>query len=228
LAQFFLNMNWIQQHILLELTKHAARRYSELRPDGVEGNLFLYHLDGLIKSGLVEKGDGAYRLSDKGRAQAATLSLASGKQRRQPIVITAVAARDESGRYLLFRWKRQPNVGLVSFPHGLAHAGVPLAEMAAVELAEKAGLEAELRFSGEASIIINRGDEADRHWLVHVFEADEWRELSEKQLRPEVGESFWASLDEVDQAEIMPGFFELAKYVDSRKGGELFFCEISV
>jgi hypothetical protein len=144
--------SWIQNHILLELTRHAARRYSELRPRDVEGNLFLYHLNGLIGDGLVEKTDNVYRLSVKGTQFAGTLSLETGKTRLQPKILVAVSCVNGQGEHLLVRWHRQPNIGQVSFPHGMMHFGETAADMAALELAEKAGLVAGLIPSGRSNL----------------------------------------------------------------------------
>ncbi len=208
-------MNWIQQHVLLELTRQPSLRYSQLRPDGVEGNLFLYHLDGLIKDGLVEKADRTYRLSDKGLALAGTLSLSTGKPRTQPKILNAIICRDETGRYLFSRWHRQPNTGLVSFPHGMMHFGAILTEMASLELSEKTGLVADLAYRGQVYVRGLRGDEVDRHLLVNLFEAKTPSSAEVHSNRPEVSEPFWAELADLKPADFVPGFYEIAKIVDT-------------
>lgn len=203
--------NWIQNHVLLELTRHATRRYSELKPRDIEGNLFMYHLKGLIKEGLVEKKDTAYGLTVKGMQMAGHISLQTGKLRVQPKILTMVACRNGNGEYLFVRWLRQPNIGLVSFPHGMVHFGESLADMAALELAEKAGLEADLAFKGDIYIRGMRGDAVDRHMLVHVFKAGNVKTGRENELRPEVGEPFWAPLDSLSPEDFVPGFYEAAQ-----------------
>ncbi len=215
-------MNWIQHHIILELTRSAERRYSDLRPEGVEGNLFLYYLEGLRKQGLVEKHEKNYRLTQKGLQYAGTVSLETGRPRVQPKVLTAVVAENESGEMLFVRWKRQPNVGQVSLPHGMAHFGRPLAEMASLELAEKADLEGELASRGYVEIIGKSGDEVDRHMIVHVFAALSIRSLAESRLRVDVAEPFWARPDDVPKAEFVPGFAEV---LELARGSEAALAE---
>ncbi len=219
-------MNWIQQHILIELVRHSRRRYSELRPDGVEGNLFLYHLDGLMKDKLVEKAERQYQLTAIGLRQVATLSLVTGRTRQQPQVLTAVVCRNEKGEYLLSRWRREPNMGLVSLPNGMVHYGKTLVEMAATELAEKAGLVADLGYKGLASVRAYDGEVVDRHMLVHVFEGSEIRPGREEELRPDVVESFWAKPENFQPVEYMPGFYELLQMLKAGEGVDL--VEISV
>jgi ADP-ribose pyrophosphatase YjhB (NUDIX family) len=207
-------MHWIQQHILLELTRTSKSRYSELRPSGVEGNLFLYHLEGLVKGGFVQKADGAYSLTAQGKAHVATLSLETGKQRQQPLVLTAVVLRNEAGEYLLYRWKREPNTGLVSLPHGLVHVGETLEDMAALELAEKADLKADLKYLGLASIIVRNDDDIERHWHVHVYVGANSRPLNAGNIRPEVGEAFWGALSDQKAEDFLPGFYELLALIN--------------
>lgn len=207
---------------MLELTRHATRRYSELRPKGVEGNLFMYHLKGLIKDDLIEKYEKHYRLSTKGLQFAGTLSLETGKTRQQPKILTAIVCKNDNDEYLFSRWHRQPNVGLVSFPHGMLHFGEKLDEMAARELAEKAGLIARLTYRGGVYVRGFRGNILDRHMLVHLFEAAEARPGREAELRPEVGEAFWAQLETIAPGDFVPGFYEIAHLVHNCPSGTIF------
>lgn len=203
--------NWIQNHILLELTRHATRRYSELKPRDIEGNLFMYHLKGLLSSGMVEKKDAAYRLTAKGMQTAGYISLQTGKLRTQPKILTMTVCRNDAGEYLFVRWHRQPNIGLVSFPHGMMHVGERLQDMAALELAEKAGLEADLVFKGDIYIRGMRGETLDRHMVVHVFGASAVRAGRENEIRPDVCEPFWAKPDSLTPDMFVPGFYEAAQ-----------------
>jgi len=217
-----MTLSWIQYHILLELTQHARRRYSQLRPADVEGNLFMYHLNGLMKENLVEKTDHAYRLSAKGLQFAGTLSLKTGKTRQQPKILTAIIAKNREGHYLFSRWHRQPNIDLVSFPHGMLHYGEKLADMAARELAEKAGLQAALMHRGEVYIRGVHGKVIDRHMLVHLFEAQQVEPEPQGRQRPEVSEPFWAPLDSLQPGQFVPGFYEIAALVQDQPKGNIF------
>lgn len=211
---------------MLELTRHASRRYSQLRPQDVESNLFMYHLKGLLKAGLIQKANGAYQLSTKGLETVGLLSLSTGKIRLQPKILTAVICKNQAGEHLLARWHRQPNIGQISFVHGMLHFGRTALEMAATELAEKAGLEADLKHRGEVYVRGLRADSVDRHMLVHVFEALNPRPSRQNELRPEVAEAFWAPLEQFTQADFVPGFWEIVQIYESTPGP--FFQEITV
>lgn len=215
-------LSWIQYHVLIELTRHGQCRYSELRPKDVDGNLFTYHLNGLLKDDFIEKADRTYRLTQKGLQFAGTLSLETGRTRQQPKILNAIVCKNDKNEYLFVRWHRQPNIDLVSFPHGMMHYGQKAKDMAAAELAEKAGLEADLTYRGDIYIRGFHSDKIDRHMLVHLFEAHNFRAGREKELRPEVSESFWSPLDRIPRSEFVPGFYELAITAEKHPTGAIF------
>jgi len=171
----------------------------------------MYHLKGLLREGLVEKAETDYRLSVKGVQFAGTLSLKTGKTRTQPKILNTVICKNDAGEYLLVRWHRQPNIGQISFPHGMMHYGHSAYDMAALELAEKAGLEADLTYRGDVYVRGMRGEVVDRHMLVHVFEAANLRPGRQSEIRPDVCEPFWAQLDSLDPKTFVPGFYEIAQ-----------------
>lgn len=205
--------SWIQNHILIELTRFKTRRYSELKPRDVEGNMFMYYLKGLVSEGLVEKTDNSYTLSDKGLQYAGTLSLETGKPRMQPKILNAIICRNDAGEYLFTRWNRQPNTNLFSFPHGMMHYGLSVRDMAARELREKGGLDATLTYRGDIYVLGTRDTEVDRHMLVHLFEASDTHNSAEHTARPDVSESFWAKPEELERDKFVPGFYEIMQLV---------------
>ena len=182
----------------------------------------MYHLKGLLKDGLVEKHEKRYRLSVKGLQFAGTLSLETGKTRQQPKILAALICKNDRGEYLFSRWHRQPNVELASFPHGMMHFGEVLHDMAARELAEKAGLEAELVHRGEVYVRGFRKEEIDRHMLVHLFEATHFRTGREADFRPAISAPFWARLSSLGPEAFVPGFFEIAQLVEAQPKGRIF------
>ena len=84
------NMHWIQRHILELLMTHSTMRFSELRAEGVESNLFQYHLRHIIRKGLVEKSGEGYRLAPAGLYYADRFSPIYKGERPQPKIITIV------------------------------------------------------------------------------------------------------------------------------------------
>ncbi|HEX6258020.1 MAG TPA: NUDIX hydrolase [Candidatus Saccharimonadales bacterium] len=209
--------NWIQEHVLKELIRHKTRRYSELRPRDIEGNLFMYHLKGLLREGIIEKTEKQYMLSKKGQQHVAQLSLSTGKQRRQPLVLNCIIAKNSEGEYLFLRWHRQPNTGLVSFPHGMMHYGEGSLSSAKRELAEKTGLGGDLSYIHTVPIRTLHNDAVERHMLVRLFRANNLQPLENTLPRTDTSEPFWASLNTIHPDDFIPGFHELAMAVDSDK-----------
>ena len=178
-------MHWVERHILKKLAFADELRYSELLPDGVEGNLFQYHARQLERSGLIERHKQGYRLSLAGRQFVADLSQTKQMNRRQfPRPLVMVAA-EQNGQWLLFRWKRQPYRGLISLPFGRWTAGQSASDMAAEQLLYKSGYTADLVFAGTISI----AGEQD-HQLILVFKAGNLKQTNE----PDglTGEFFWS------------------------------------
>ena len=63
-----MEFHYIQEQILRQLTKiESSARYSELQIEGIENDLFNYHLQKLVRLGLISKTGPEYRLSNKGK-----------------------------------------------------------------------------------------------------------------------------------------------------------------
>lgn len=155
-------MHWIEKSVLEQLTHTAAARNSQLRPDGVESNLFQYHLKNLLKAGLVTKqADGQYALGPEGIAWADRFSGNLHAPRPQAKIMTALILNDDLGNTLFIQKARQPFIGKYVLPSGKVHVGEPLDAAARREAHEKVGLLDppliprgiyHLRSSGEAGI----------------------------------------------------------------------------
>src|SRR5437899_3164953 len=117
-------MHRLQQHILYQLMRHHDRRYANLKPEDVEGNLFMYHLRQLIsKDWVAKREDGHYELTAAGHRHVDGLSFNTLTPRAQPRIVTLLVCRNKAGEYLFLRRKRQPLLGMVGFPYGKIHLG---------------------------------------------------------------------------------------------------------
>lgn len=217
-------MHWIQRHILRYLSSSDRSRYSELRPKDVEGNLFMYHLNQMIKADLVDKQLHNYGLTDKGKALVAQMSMRQGKPIAVPNILVIVVYR-HGGQQVLYRWTRQPYRGHISFPFGRLHAGWTVLDMAASQLHFKTGLPAtDFKLLGNVGVQIMKDEDLKLHYLAHIVEATgPGGEMEQDDL---TGEAFWGDITTVKDTEIMPGFREIWKLVESAK--PLFFKEITV
>jgi hypothetical protein len=138
----------IQKQILEKLTFAQSLRFSELKPSNLESNLFMYHLNRLIKSGFVKKTEEGYTLTQVGLAHVDKLSMKDLKHRVQAKVLSILAIENENGKWLMLKRLHQPYIGKIGFPSGKTHYGESLLAAASRDLEEKSGLtgvELELR-----------------------------------------------------------------------------------
>lgn len=207
-------MHWIQKHILRQLATSDALRYTDLRPDNVEGNLFMYHLNQLIADGFITKKDKNYHLSLTGKKYASSMSLESGSMRLQPKIVVMFIAKNKYGKYLLFKWKRQPYQNLISFPFGKIHYGKSILDLAHNELEWKSGLTGDLQYSGDIYVQTNENNEVVDHYLAHIFKVENIKgELQSNGLQ---GKPLWGKIEDFKESELTPGFMNIVKIVETQ------------
>jgi ADP-ribose pyrophosphatase YjhB (NUDIX family) len=217
-------MHWIKKHILKKLSLLESGRYKELIPDGVDGNLFTYHLKQLVADGYVKKDQDGYSLSKKGKTYVATMALSSGNQVKLPRVFAMVYCEDQEGQTLLYKWKRQPYLGHISLPFKRVGYGDSLRQVLAETLKFRTGLEGETEFLGEAEVLVRDGGEVSTHYFAHIYklEPQNWELKGDNKF----GEQFWGKLKDYSGSDLIHGTREIAELVKSRKLP--FFKEIVV
>jgi ADP-ribose pyrophosphatase YjhB (NUDIX family) len=204
-------MNWIQRSIIGKFLFTKELRLGQLRPRQVESNLFSYHLNLLIKDGLITRvSHGKYVLTPKGQHQAGLISKSSGRLTKQPKIALMIFAKNNHDEYLLFRWKRQPYLDQVSLPYGKLHFGDNPAKAANEELEEKTGLSGRLTFGNDSYVRITTPEIILTHMLVHVYQADNLK----GELRSSVsGDPFWSKIK--NNMDYVPGFHDLLRHIES-------------
>ncbi len=111
----------IQKYILDVLMYKNAARFRDLRPPKVDTNLFTYHLNSLVKSGMVSKVDSGYALSTKGLSYVDRVSSEDKTIRTQPKIITMLVIQNGEGDVLLQRRTKQPYIDSWTLPYGKLH-----------------------------------------------------------------------------------------------------------
>jgi ADP-ribose pyrophosphatase YjhB (NUDIX family) len=204
----------IQSHVLRKLSLARRARYSDLRPKGVDGNLFVYHLGALKKAGLLVAKDDGYALTPAGKRVVDRMSFETLGERIQPKIVTLIVA-ERGGEQLLWRRSRAPLLGHVGFPYGKVHLEERVKEAAERELREKAGLSAKLRHRGDMYLTIHDETELVTQMLWHVFSAT----AVTGEIRQDFpgGACFWGKLDEVPRDELLPGAKQALKLCRERK-----------
>lgn len=202
----------IQKTLFKSLVEADSLRYSQLKPKGLEPNLFMYHLKELIKFGYVEKVSAGYSLTNKGKELATRFSVRETLIREMPSTITVVKLRAEDGQTLLYRRQRQPYIGALGFPSGKIHLGETLKVAAERELLEKCNYKAaevKLKIRGEFSLVTTNGDFINNHVLGHVWEGQVGK--NKKEFDNPAGQTFWADWQKQDYSKFISGFKEIVE-----------------
>jgi len=219
-------MHWIQKYILQQLSTRISQRYSELKPENVDGNLFMYHMQRLQNSGYVDKDDRTYKLSEKGGAFASRMSLRKGLQLIQPKIVVMLICQNSDGDYLLFRWSRQPYYGLVSFPFSKLHFGRTLHDTLQEALFYKTQLRGKFNYMGDVYMrALKNDDVVTEHVLAHLYKVTNvsgtlgaYDGLT--------GEPFWGNPRDIPQGEQVAGFADIFQLISTSEYN--FIKEITV
>lgn len=161
----------IQKHILDVLMYQKVSRFRDLRPSRVDTNLFTYHLNSLVKTGMVGKVPGGYVLSAKGLSYVDRVSSEKKSIRTQPKIITMLVVQNGEGDILLQRRTKQPYIETWTLPYGKIHVEDASVQAAAKrEAFEKLGLEdQEVEHAGDCYIRVNANSTLLSTTLAHVF-----------------------------------------------------------
>lgn len=146
-------------------------RFRDLRPPRVDTNLFSYHLNALIKAGMVVKVEGGYRLSNQGLSYVDRVSTEKKTIRSQPKIITMLLVQNSEGDVLLQKRNKQPYINAWTLPYGKLHIEDQSLQAAARrEAEEKLGLKDQaVEHAGDCYIRVKTDGEILSTTLAHVF-----------------------------------------------------------
>ena len=135
----------IQRGVLIRLRQHGPQSYVQLKPDGLEGNAYNYHLRNLKKSGLITvKGD-VYHLTHTGHLVSDAFSFTSHRLMLRPYhYTTLLVTQDDS--VLVYIPIRNLQAGKYCLPSGKLHYGDSIAASIGREM-DRRLLSAEYTFS---------------------------------------------------------------------------------
>jgi len=161
----------IQKYIIDVLMYAQVARFRDLRPPKTDTNLFTYHLNSLVKNGIVAKVEGGYALSLAGLSYVDRVSSESKAIRTQPKIITMLLIQNSEGDILLQRRSKQPYINAWTLPYGKLHIDDgSVMDAAQREAKEKLGLgDQAMRHVGDCYIRVKSGDEILSTTLAHIF-----------------------------------------------------------
>jgi hypothetical protein len=186
-------------------------RYNELKPKDLDGNVFTYHLKGLIVDNLVQKNEtGEYSLTYAGRDYIVHRNEDSALSAHSIFLIVL----KRQSEYLLRCRDVQPLIGYTGFVHGEPEAGVDIIQTASKRLQDKTGIhDAGLAVVGSALIAQYRLDELQSYSHAVIILGETQSDIEIKS--DGTGHNFWASLDSVEK--LLPSCEDIVAMVDSKQ-----------
>lgn len=112
----------IQREVLIRLRQQTSMSYIQLKPDGLEGNAFNYHLKNLKQSKLISLNNGRYSLTPLGQIVTESYSLEPQRMMLRPHFYTYLLITSQN-KILLYKPTRQPIPGIYTLPSGKLHYG---------------------------------------------------------------------------------------------------------
>lgn len=214
----------LQKEILHKLVTAPTARFADLRPKNIDGNLFTYHLQQLIKQKYIVKNeDGSYALTPTGKAAGVNIQLSARDVLEQAHSIILLAVRDTKGAWLLRRRLAHPTYGQIGFIHGEPLATEPLATTATATLARRTGLTADFTVAGDGYIRIFQGEDLESFTHFTLLTAN--IEHAEPHERDETGENLWLADPDFSGSDMIISMHDLVQQLETKPGG--FFVDLT-
>lgn len=172
----FLTKQYVDHFLQAQIIQQLAAsdkpvRFSDLKEDGVENSLFMYHANKLIDRGLIEKHEDGFQLTTKGArwTNFASANLLSRTVLPKPLVQCIIKAEDSvlianrtgSMKELLNKYM---------LPGGLHHFGKSAEESITLFLQELFAESVDApNLVTVAEVIITQKDEFIHHTISHIF-----------------------------------------------------------
>lgn len=206
-----LMLHHIRRSVLDKLATAEYMRYGELKPKDLAGNVFNYHLKGLIVDNSVQKNEtGDYSLTQLGRNYIVHRheNLA---QSAHSIFLIVLKRQSE---YLLRRRNVQPLIGYTGFIHGEPEVGVDIIHTAAKRLYNKAGInDVHLSVVGSALIAQYHADELQSFSHATIIYGQTGQNIEVE--NDATGQNFWADLNSVEK--LFPSCTDIIMMIENKQ-----------
>ncbi len=191
------NFSPIQNHILSRLKNAKNLRYSEMQPDKVPNDLFNYHLQFLVKKGMVIKSGDGYSLSENGIKHVADPHPHNNALTSLfKINVITIVSRKVRGKIEILNQVRtsNPSYGKIGIMGGVVLKGELIEPAAKRKLKQETGLDADFRLVGcERRIMYKKGEIFSDVMFPIAYSDSVSGELIED---TEFGHNMWVSIDE--------------------------------
>jgi ADP-ribose pyrophosphatase YjhB (NUDIX family) len=188
----------IQFEIMFRLYGSDMLRYSKLRPDAVENDLYNYHLQALIKKGFVEKMERSYRLTFAGLEfinKRMPIDLSGNHPDLFKVNALTFVMRETNGKKELVHQERtsQPFYGDRAVPGGMVRHGERIVDAAKRKAFEECGVEAEFKLAGVIRITFEQEERILQDILYHVCYAENY--VGPLIDETKYGKNYWVDVD---------------------------------
>ncbi len=208
------NMNKIMpnmdiQHKIFELfIKNKRMRFSDIEKAlEMKSNLLSYHLEGLVKQGMLEKENDDYVLTKQAETMMPVFAQITGKEKGVlPVVLAAII---HDGQILMLKRSKRPYQGYWGMPGGKLQLQESIPDCALREAEEETGLKCS--FSHTAAVIHERVKENDAYKHAFVLFLTVLKPISTKLKESEEGKLEWFPLDNLQPERIIPSDYNMIK-----------------
>ncbi len=185
------NISIIQNHILSKLKNAKQLRYSELQPEKIANDLFNYHLQFLVKKGLLDKKEEGYSLSDVGIKYVADSAI----PHLFKINVITIVSRVVDGKIEILNQVRNsnPSFGKIGVMGGVVLKGELIIDAATRKLKQETGLEAKFKHIGCERRITYKDEEIFSDLMFPIAYADSYSGTLED---TDFGHSMWVPIDQ--------------------------------
>lgn len=191
----------LQRQIIMKLRQSGDQSYQGLKPDGIEGNAFNYHLRQLKQLQLVEGSAKLYTLTPRGHLVADGFSSPAARLMMRPYAHTSILATS-GDKVLLYKATRQPLSGIYTIPSGKMRYGDSLRASISRELERR---EIHNDYIANVLCVVNFRYQLAGEVIIHrpgtIWHVDYHGEL--RQSRTQNGVSDWYDRKNLDALDVL-------------------------
>lgn len=208
----------LQRDILRRLSRNEGLRFSELKPDILENNVFMYHIHLLIRQGLVMKhDDGRYMLTVDGLRYVGIVTRGQLEHRIQPKLFSFLVLCNDRGEVVLHRRASQPFIGKYAFPGEVIYFADSIMNHKERLLRDKVGIDVKLSLRGLVDTQLKQGDRVVSHVCAQIL----YGKVVDRPNVQSVDTHFtpeWINLAQIDSQEVLPDVGVILNKTVSGKG----------
>jgi len=214
----------IQNEIISKLKNHKSLTYAKIWNKKIPNDLFNYHLQFLVKKGILDKVKSEYSLSDKGKKLVADPYVAEELGNIFfKFNVVMILVRKNKGKIEILNQirKSQPSYGKKGVPGGVVRKGESVEEAASRKMKTETGLEAKFKIIG----IVRRHLIVDGELFADMFFPIAYSNKFSGELikNSEYGENVWVNIDEAikNESAKFDSIVALPKVLRAIKGGKI-------